>query len=149
MPKPRYKTTNWKQYNKALINRSSLTFWFDEDTISPVETKQTKQARENSRFSDLAITTELMVKRIFSMPLKAIQCFLNSVFKQANIPLACLHYNNISRRAKGVEVSFKTKARGEIKHLAIGATGLKVYGEGQCKVKMHCTDGKRKVWQRL
>ncbi|TQP94061.1 IS5/IS1182 family transposase, partial [Vibrio cholerae] len=27
MPKPRYKTTNWKQYNKALINRGSLTFW--------------------------------------------------------------------------------------------------------------------------
>ncbi|CAM3193438.1 hypothetical protein [Vibrio diazotrophicus] len=26
MPKPRYKTTNWKQYNKALINRGSLTF---------------------------------------------------------------------------------------------------------------------------
>ncbi|MCD6669665.1 hypothetical protein LT068_11340 [Vibrio cholerae] len=30
MPKPRYKTTNWKQYNKALINRGSLTFWIDE-----------------------------------------------------------------------------------------------------------------------
>jgi hypothetical protein len=29
MPKPRYKTTNWKQYNKAQINRGSLTFWID------------------------------------------------------------------------------------------------------------------------
>ncbi|EXJ47081.1 putative transposase [Vibrio parahaemolyticus VPTS-2010] len=26
MPKPRYKTTNWKQYNKTLISRGSLTF---------------------------------------------------------------------------------------------------------------------------
>ncbi|NNU14265.1 hypothetical protein HL669_21885 (plasmid) [Vibrio parahaemolyticus] len=26
MPKPRYKTTNWKLYNQALINRGSLTF---------------------------------------------------------------------------------------------------------------------------
>lgn len=25
MPKPRYKTTNWKQYNQSLINRGSLT----------------------------------------------------------------------------------------------------------------------------
>ncbi|RZP95322.1 IS5/IS1182 family transposase, partial [Vibrio vulnificus] len=34
MPKPRYKTTNWKQYNiKALINRGSLTFWIDEEAI--------------------------------------------------------------------------------------------------------------------
>ncbi|HDY8067389.1 TPA: IS5/IS1182 family transposase, partial [Vibrio vulnificus] len=33
MPKPRYKTTNWKQYNKALISRGSLTFWNDEEAI--------------------------------------------------------------------------------------------------------------------
>ncbi|WP_261900964.1 MULTISPECIES: hypothetical protein [Vibrio] len=25
MPKPRYKTTNWKQHNQSLINRGSLT----------------------------------------------------------------------------------------------------------------------------
>ncbi|MBE4120839.1 IS5/IS1182 family transposase, partial [Vibrio parahaemolyticus] len=33
MPKPRYKITNWKQYNQALINRGSLTFWIDEEAI--------------------------------------------------------------------------------------------------------------------
>lgn len=33
MPKPRYKTTNGKQYNQALINRSSPTFWIDEDAM--------------------------------------------------------------------------------------------------------------------
>ncbi len=42
MPKPRYKTTNWKQYNKALINRGSLTFWIDEETIA--EWKKTNKA---------------------------------------------------------------------------------------------------------
>ena len=44
MPKPRYKTTNWKQYNKALINRGSLTFWIDEEAIARVEAKQRRQA---------------------------------------------------------------------------------------------------------
>ncbi|MEZ9686987.1 IS5/IS1182 family transposase, partial [Vibrio atlanticus] len=34
MPKPLYKTTNWKQYNQSLINRGSLTFWIDEEAIS-------------------------------------------------------------------------------------------------------------------
>jgi hypothetical protein len=34
MPTPRYKTTNWKQYNKALFNRGSLTFWIDEEAQS-------------------------------------------------------------------------------------------------------------------
>ncbi len=70
MPKPCYKTTNWKQYNKALINRGSLTFWIDEEAIS--EWKQSKQNKRGKprQFSNLAITTALMVKRVFSMPLE-------------------------------------------------------------------------------
>jgi hypothetical protein len=90
-----------------------------------------------------------MVKRVFSMPLRALQGFLDSVFKLANIPLVCPHYTCISRRAKDVEVSIKTKTRGAIQHLAIDATGLKVYGEGEWKVKKHGTDGKRRVWRKL
>ncbi|MEA5239112.1 IS5 family transposase, partial [Vibrio parahaemolyticus] len=82
-------------------------------------------------------------------PLRALQGFLDSVLKLANIPLVCPHYTCISRRAKEVEVSFKTKTRGTIQHLAIDATGLKVYGEGEWKVKKHGTDGKRRVWRKL
>ncbi|HDZ3745667.1 TPA: IS5 family transposase [Vibrio cholerae] len=149
MPKPRYKTTNWKKYNKALINRGSLTFWIDEEAI-----RQWKQSKQNKRgrprqFSDLAITTALMVKRVFSMPLRALQGFIDSVFSLANVPIVCPHYSCISRRAKQVEVSFKPKTRGAIQHLAIDATGLKVYGEGEWKVKKHGTDGKRRVWRKL
>ena len=55
----------------------------------------------------------------------------------------------ISRRAKDVEVCFKTSSRGTIQHLAFDATGLKVYSEGEWKVKKHGTDGKRRVWRQL
>jgi len=48
-----------------------------------------------------------------------------------------------------VEVNFKTSTRGTIQHLAIDATGLKVYGEGEWKVKKHGTDGKCRVWRKL
>ncbi|WP_281946559.1 IS5 family transposase [Vibrio parahaemolyticus] len=149
MPKPRYKTTNWKQYNKALINRGSLTFWIDEEAI-----RQWKQSKQDKRgrprqFSDLAITTALMVKRVFSMPLRALQGFIDSVFSLANVPIVCPHYSCISRRAKQVEVSFKPKTRGAIQHLAIDATGLKVYGEGEWKIKKHGTDGNHRVWRKL
>ncbi|TOF79642.1 transposase, partial [Vibrio parahaemolyticus] len=43
----------------------------------------------------------------------------------------------------------KPKTRGVIQHLAIDATGLKVYGEGEWKVKKHGTDGKHRVWRKL
>ncbi|ENJ7186675.1 IS5 family transposase, partial [Vibrio fluvialis] len=88
-------------------------------------------------------------KRVFSMPLRALQGFIDSVFSLANVPIVCPHYSCISRRAKQVEVSFKPKTRGAIQHLAIDATGLKVYGEGEWKVKKHGTDGKRRVWRKL
>ncbi|HCH1193134.1 TPA: IS5 family transposase, partial [Vibrio parahaemolyticus] len=163
MPKPRYKITNWKQYNKALINRGSLTFWIDEEAIRqwkqskqdkrgrPRQWKQSKQDKRGRprQFSDLAITTALMVKRVFSMPLRALQGFIDFVFSLANVPIVCPHYSCISRRAKQVEVSFKPKTRGAIQHLAIDATGLKVYGEGEWKVKKHGTDGKHRVWRKL
>ncbi|ALM73111.1 hypothetical protein FORC9_3594 [Vibrio vulnificus] len=107
MPKPRYKTTNWRKYNNSLINRGSLTFWIDEEAIT--EWKQPKQDRRGRLrlFSGLAITTALMVKGIFSLHLRALKGFIDSVFRLANVPLVCPHYTCISRRAKDVEVCFK------------------------------------------
>ncbi len=146
MSKPRYKTTHWKQYNHAFINRGSLTFWIDEDAIAKWKAKLEQPKKGRPRvFSDLAITTALMVKRIFSMPLRALQGFINSVFKLGEIPLSCQHYTCISKRAKTVNIAFKTKTRGAIEYLAIDSTGLKVYVEGEWKVKKHGTDGKHRV----
>nr|WP_247644796.1 IS5 family transposase [Vibrio cholerae] len=146
MPKPRYKTNNWKQYNQALINHGSLTFWIDEDAIS-----EWKQGKQNKRgrprvFSDLAITTALMVKRIFSMPLRASQGFMDSVFQLAQLPLRCPHYSCISRRAKDVNVSFKTKRFSTLLSMLL-ASRFMVRVSG--KSKKHGTDGKRRVWRKL
>ncbi len=116
--------------------------------LSKTGTKQRKRGRPRI-FSDLAISTALMVKRLFALPLRALQGFINSIFSLAKIPLKCPHYTCISRRAKTVEVAFKTDTRGPIQHLAIDATGLKVYGEGEWKVKKHGTEGKRRVWRKL
>ncbi|MGI4266210.1 transposase, partial [Klebsiella pneumoniae] len=41
-----------------------------------------------------------------------------------NVPLRCPDYTSVSKRAKSVNVSFKTSTRGEIAHLVIDSTGL-------------------------
>ena len=79
------------------------------------------------------------------MPVRVLQGFIDFIFSLANVPIVCPHYSCISRRAKQV----KPKTRGAIQHLAIDATGLKVYSEGEWKVKKHGTDGKRRVWRKL
>ncbi len=50
-------------------------------------------------FSSLELRNKaaLMVKRIFSMPLRASQGFMDSVFQLAQLPLRCPHYSCISR----------------------------------------------------
>ena len=41
--KATYRIRNWNKYNKALIKRGSLTFWFDEEAIAPPGMKRNAQ----------------------------------------------------------------------------------------------------------
>jgi hypothetical protein len=33
LKKAKYHINNWRKYNETLVNRGSLTFWFDEEAI--------------------------------------------------------------------------------------------------------------------
>ncbi|MBD7142177.1 IS5 family transposase, partial [Klebsiella pneumoniae] len=133
--KQKFKITNWSTYNKALINRGSLTFWLDDGAIQAWYESATPSSRGRpQRYSDLAITTVLVIKRVFRLTLRAAQGFIDSIFTLMNVPLRCPDYSCVSRRAKSVNISFKTFTRGEIAHLVIDSTGLKVFGEGEWKV---------------
>ncbi|ATF10268.1 transposase [Candidatus Enterovibrio altilux] len=57
--------------------------------------------------------------------------------------MAIPYYSCISKRAKSVNVTVKTKDKRTIQHLAIDATGLKVYYADEWKIKKHGTDSKR------
>jgi len=56
------------------------------------------------------------------------------------------HYSTLSRRARLLELSLASPKK--IKHLVIDSTGLKLYGEGEWKVRTHGQD-KRRTWRKL
>ncbi|ENK4571300.1 transposase, partial [Vibrio cholerae] len=93
----------------------------------------------------LATTTTLKVKRVLSIPLRALQGFIEF----ANVPILWTHYSCISRRAKPIEVSFKLKISGALQHLAIGMRALKAYGEGDRRSRSVILRGKCRVWRKL
>ncbi len=64
------------------------------------------------------------------------------------IHLRCPDYTSVSKQAKSVDVSFKTPSRGEIAYLVIDSTGLKVFGEGEWKVKKHGKE-RHRIWRKL
>ncbi len=90
----------------------------------------------------------LVIKRVFRLTLRAAQGFIDSIFALMNVPLRCPDYTSVSKRAKSVNVSFKTSTRGEIAHLVIDSTGLKVFGEGEWKVRK-LTARRRRIWRKL
>jgi len=88
MSKAKYKISNWKQYNQALINRGSITFWVDDTAIQTWHCKEHHGKRGRGfTFTDGAIETALMVKGIFKLPLRALQGFLDSIFGLMDVPL--------------------------------------------------------------
>ncbi|CRL46887.1 Transposase DDE domain protein (plasmid) [Sodalis glossinidius str. 'morsitans'] len=85
---------------------------------------------------------------MFGLLLRALQGFVDSIFKLMGLPLRCPDYSLLSKRAKTVKISIKTPTRGEISPLVIDGTGLKVFGEGEWKVRQHGAD-RRRVWRKL
>lgn len=141
--------TNWKQYNQALVNRGSITFWMDEKAIEQWMAAEHHGGRGRGfTYSDTAIETALMLKGVFGLPLRALEGFINSIFQLMDVPLNSPGYSCISKRAQTVEIKYRNPCRGAITHLVVDATGLKVYGEGEWKMRKHGKE-KRRTWRKL
>ncbi|OOE80037.1 IS5 family transposase [Salinivibrio sp. PR6] len=126
-----------------------MTFWVDDAAIQTWHCKEHHGKRGRGfTFTDGAIETALMVKGIFKLPLRAQQGFLDSIFGLMDVPLKSPSYSCISKRAKIVEVHYRLPSRGPVAHVVIDATGLKVFGEGEWKMRKHGQE-KRRVWRKL
>ena len=75
--KPRYRTTNWKQYNAALKARGSLTIWLDRG-MSWFAAASGKRGR-SPQFSDAAIQFCLTIKNLFGLALRQTTDFVQSL----------------------------------------------------------------------
>ena len=57
--KQTHKITNWAAYDRALVNRGSLTFWFTNEAISKWTAPASGKAGGQRKYSNLAIETAL------------------------------------------------------------------------------------------
>ncbi len=149
MGKALHPITNWPQYNRSLINRGSLTFWVDAEAMDNWFHQVHHGKRGRSQlYTDQSICTFLMLKGIFSLTLRATQGLLDSLFELMNVPLCAPDYSCVSKRARTVKVAYRQPPKGRITDLVIDSTGLKVFGEGEWKVRKHGAE-KRRVWRKL
>uniref|UniRef100_UPI003D1CC5F8 IS5 family transposase n=1 Tax=Aeromonas rivipollensis TaxID=948519 RepID=UPI003D1CC5F8 len=138
MGKSKHKISNWQQYNQALVQRGSLTIWMDEQAIKQWHCQSHHGRRGRGfHYSNTAIETALMLKGLFKLPQRALEGFINSLFQLMAVPLQSPDYSCISKRAKTVDIKYRVPSQGPVAHLVIDATGLKVYGEGEWKIRKH------------
>jgi hypothetical protein len=148
--KKKYKVRNWKEYNQSLVDRGKLFFWITQEAIDQWnETEKTGKRGRPEKFSRLAIQTAMTLPQVFHLPLRQAEGFINSNFLRMSIPLSSPDHSTLSIRGETLAVTIRVKEPGtEPLHVVVDSTGIKVYGEGEWKVRMHGW-GKHRTWKKL
>jgi hypothetical protein len=146
--KTKYHVRNWAEYNRALINRGSLTIWFEDSSEKWLATKQVGKMGRPRTYSDEAILCTLVIRSVFRLPLRALSGFLLWAFSamQLNLPIPC--YTRICRRAANLGQELKSLTKNCPTDIVFDSTGVKVYGEGEWKIRQH-GKGKRRTWRKV
>ena len=139
--KKQYKVYNWREYNQSLVNRGKITLWMNDEALQKWIPKKTKKNGRPFQYSQTAIDTALMIRYVLNLTLRATEGFLSSILTLLNINLPVPDYTLLCKRGKNAPQPKEPK---EITHIVIDATGVKVFGEGEWKVKQHGRTNKRK-----
>jgi len=147
--KRQYRICNWGEYNAALVQRGSLTLWVDEATLVDWHNHQCSGRPGKPRlYSDLAITCMATLQVVYHLPLRATQGLLRSVVQLLGADLEVPDYSTLCRRRQTLEVRLPVHVKQQALHLVVDSTGLKVYGEGEWKVRQHGWS-KHRTWRKV
>jgi len=134
---------------RSLFFSEPLTIYFNEEVTEQWYSDLPNQRGVQAVYSDLCIETVLMLKAVFKLGYRQAQGFAESLptlTELSELTVPC--YTQVCRRAASLDVApFKVPDTGPVV-VAIDSTGLKVYGEGEWKVRKHgCS--KRRTWRKL
>lgn len=157
MPKPaapKYRTTNWSEYNAALKRRGSLEIWFDPG-MAWLAAANTLPGRLQ-RFSDSAIELCLTLKVLFGLALRQVTGLVTSLLKDllseveglAKLDWPVPDYTTLCRRQKTLAVTFGGRPSSGGLHSLVDSTGIEMTGEGEWKTRKHGASCRRQ-WRRV
>lgn len=147
--KKKYKVRNWKEYNEALVNRGRILFRITEEAIEQwEEAERNKKRGRPKKFSDTAIETALTLSQLFRLPLRATEGLLSDILKKLGAKCTAPDYTTLCLRSKTLTVSIRVRDIRENLHIVVDSTGVKVFGEGEWKVRKHGYS-KRRTWLKL
>lgn len=128
--KKKYKVTNWKEYNQALKQRGSLTFWLGDDLEENwYEASFSGKRGRPLIYSDICMKILATLRHIFKLALQQLEGFVVSIFTWFGIDLKVPEFSRLSRRMTGILSKIKFPDKEKVGHVVIDSSGIKVYGE--------------------
>ena len=105
-----YRVKNWSEYEKALVQRGSITFWLSEDLEKTWLYIGEKQRGSQFDYSDKAIEIMLTLKEVFHLTNRGVEGFVRSLFQMMNIDLSVPDHSTLSKRGKTLKVKLPKKS---------------------------------------
>ncbi len=144
-----YRITNWRKYNESLVQRGSITFWFRDDVI-----EQWRHANDRPKvghpfvYSDTAVECLLTLRELFQLPYRQTEGLAQSLAQLMGVDIPIPDYTSLAKRAAKLGISLDVARRTGSIYVVVDSTGLKVFGEGEWKMRKH-GKGKRRTWRKL
>ncbi len=142
-----YRVNNWSEYEKALVQRGSITFWLSDGFEKSWLYTGKKQRGGQLYYSDKALEVMLTVKEVFHLTNRQTEGFMRSLFAMLEIALSVPDHSTLSKRGQKMKVNLPKKTSQRL-NIVMDSTGLKIYGEGEWKVRQHGVS-KRRTWRKL
>lgn len=139
---------NWRQYNNSLIQRGSLTFLIDPKSMKSLIPKAKKSRGRPLEFSDQFIEMLFMIKIYFRLPYRQLEGFSRSLLEQMKYLAKVPTYSLTCKRAKQLALCLPKLSSRQPTTVIVDATGIKVQGEGEWKVKVH-GKGRPRKWIKI
>jgi hypothetical protein len=89
----------------------------------------------------------LTVKEVFHLTNRGVEGFMRSLFAMLKMALPVPDHTTLSKRGKDLKVNLPKKSKQHL-DIVMDSTGLKIYGEGEWKVRQHGVS-KRRTWLKL
>jgi hypothetical protein len=152
--KEQYKVNNWPEYNRSLKLRGSLKIWVPYEVLQNWYYTGELERGSPPDYSDECIEFCLTLKAVYGLGYRQTEGFIESIFSMRKINLSVPTYSAMCKRSKTIKVK-KRKIHRQAKDknckgrkASADSTGLKVYGEGEWKVRKHGWS-KHRTWQKL
>ena len=140
---------NWGEYNKKLIERGSITFLIDPKSLKSIQNFHPKSTIGRPiQYPDLLIEILLSIKIQFRLTYRSLEGFARSIFEKVKRWFRVPPYSNICKRTKCLLKHLPELSSKKAKVILVDASGIKVYGEGEWKRKIH-GPGRPRKWLKM